>query len=427
MSPQKTLEEIWKIYPCKGADIYWAGFWSESKRNGFVLTDIRIFLNTKTNNTFHPESVKLQNPKIKEETEEKILATISKEQIIIEPKEFNLIGVSKRPLVSIIIPTYNRKNMVTTAIDSALNQSYINIEVIIIDDGSTDGTDDIIQEKYKNNTKVKYLWKANGGVGSALNAGIKMSNGELIAWLSSDDFYDLENNKLIELSVKEHIKNKNVGLTYTDYRVHWIDAGNVSETTSVLPKTRQEQLDEIIRVCYINGSTTVIKKEVFYTIGMFNENLKYAQDHEMWMRIVGHYKIQNIHGFLLNYSQGKHQRDGGECAHGCRIESEISRERSRLLFEKNRPVVCAMICMKDEEALVEQCLSDLIFYVDKIVIFDDGSTDKTPELIKKYPKVIDYFYSPNKGNVRTEGKDRQELLKMAQKTKSDWILFIDPD
>ena len=90
------------------------------------------------------------------------------------------------PLVSIIIPVYNGENYLAEAINSALSQTYNNIEVIVINDGSKDQTDTICKSY---GDRIKYLKKENGGVASALNFGIDNMNGEYFSWLSHDDLY----------------------------------------------------------------------------------------------------------------------------------------------------------------------------------------------------------------------------------------------
>ena len=88
--------------------------------------------------------------------------------------------------VSIIIPVYNGENYIREAIDSALSQTYKNIEIIVVNDGSKDNTDEICKSYGK---KIKYIKKENGGVATALNTGIKAAKGQYIAWLSHDDLY----------------------------------------------------------------------------------------------------------------------------------------------------------------------------------------------------------------------------------------------
>ena len=95
--------------------------------------------------------------------------------------------IEERPKVSIVIPVYNGERYVRYAIDSALAQTYDNIEIIVVNDGSTDKTDEIVKS-YGN--KVRYIKKKNGGVSSALNMAIEKMKGEYFSWLSHDDTYE---------------------------------------------------------------------------------------------------------------------------------------------------------------------------------------------------------------------------------------------
>ena len=95
-----------------------------------------------------------------------------------------------RPLVSIIIPVYNGSDFLEQAIKSALNQTYLNTEIIVVNDGSNDGgKTEEIAKKYCTNDKCKYFFKNNGGTASALNYGIRVSSGSYICWLSHDDMF----------------------------------------------------------------------------------------------------------------------------------------------------------------------------------------------------------------------------------------------
>ncbi len=334
----------------------------------------------------------------------------------------------KKHKVSVIIPSFNRRDSIGKTIQSVLDQTYKNIEIIVVDDGSTDGTSREVAKFMKKNPNVFYYYKDNGGCASALNYGIKKSTGVFISWLSSDDWYKPT---IIEKSVNEHLKSPELGMTYTKYD---IKKGNrtLKVYESYQPMHKKDAIRKLNESCFINGSSIMVKKKIFYHIGLFNENFKYAQDYDFYFRIAYHYSIKLIPESLLNYHDNADTNNpnwlGKEISAGKHSnEGEPVRERYRLMFEKNRPKVCAMICMKNEEELIENCINDLIMYVDYIVIFNDGSTDKSLEIVKRYEKVVDIYNEKAKGNIRTEGKDRQKLLKMAQKTGCAWILMIDAD
>jgi len=341
----------------------------------------------------------------------------------------------KNPLVSVVIPTFNRRDFVQKTIKSILAQSYANIEIVVADDGSTDGTGTALQKNYP---KVKHYWKENGGCGSALNYGIKKAKGDYICWLSSDDsYYDV---KAVEKMLTALDKNKDSMMCYSDFYIdHYNDSPlTTSATKMVYHKaksfdTKAERYKKNFDECLMNGSTTMFKKEIFKAVGMFNPCYKYCQDWDLWFRILHDYEVAYVPEALTRYSahinsQGLVILDKGYERERFEREKVLVAKHQRLWLNKGkRPTVCAMLCIKDEEEMIERCLDDINQWADYIVIFDDGSTDKTPELIKQYPKVVNIFTQKNKGNVRTEGKDRQKLLEMAQATKADWLFFIDTD
>ena len=96
-------------------------------------------------------------------------------------------SIECHPLVSVVIPTYNRANLVTEAIESVFQQTYTNIEIIVVDDGSTDNTEQVLQPYLPN---VHYIKQPNGGLASARNAGMRMAAGDYIAWLDADDLFE---------------------------------------------------------------------------------------------------------------------------------------------------------------------------------------------------------------------------------------------
>ena len=106
----------------------------------------------------------------------------------------------KNPTVSVIIPTYNRAHLVGRAIKSVLNQTYRDFEIIVVDDGSTDNTKDIIKEFQKKDKRIKYIpYEKNKGGSAARNTGIKAAKGEYIAFLDSDDEWAYEIRKADKL------------------------------------------------------------------------------------------------------------------------------------------------------------------------------------------------------------------------------------
>lgn len=120
------------------------------------------------------------------------------------------------PLVSVVVPTYNRAHLIGRTIESALGQTYPNLELVIIDDGSTDDTEGLIQKSYGGDPRVRYFKQANGGPSRARNAGLERAKGDYVALLDSDDTWSPWK---IDLQVRCMEKFPELGMTWTDMQM----------------------------------------------------------------------------------------------------------------------------------------------------------------------------------------------------------------
>jgi len=197
---------------------------------------------------------------------------------------------SFNPKVSIVIPVYNGSNYLREAIDSALGQTYKNIEVIVINDGSNDGgKTDKICKSYGN--KIRYFKKENGGVSSALNTGIEKMEGEYFSWLSHDDIYYPEKiEKQIEYLSKNYDDKK---ILFCDYELI-NEKGEHIEFVRFDHKELKEKPEYALLRGYINGITLLIPKSAFDKYGEFDETLKCVQDYDMWRRFMKSYKFEHV-------------------------------------------------------------------------------------------------------------------------------------
>lgn len=189
------------------------------------------------------------------------------------------------PLVSIIIPVYNGEKYMRDAIDSALSQTYENIEIIVINDGSKDKTEDIALSY---GDKIRYYSKENGGVSTALNLGISKMNGEWFSWLSHDDVY---NEKKIEIQINDVIKTKEIRPDYDRYMYYcaggMMDADGNDKAYSPRKILNgyyegNDILLEMFQGCNIGGCGLLIPKKMFDEVGTFDESMRYMQDMFMW-------------------------------------------------------------------------------------------------------------------------------------------------
>ncbi len=205
-----------------------------------------------------------------------------KERRYIDQLEINAqrLMKSQSRLVSIIIPVYNGEKYLREAIDSALAQTYKNIEVIVINDGSTDKSGEIAKS-YHN--QIRYFEKENGGVASALNLGIEKMRGYYFSWLSHDDKYYPEK---IEKQVALATKLNDDTIVVSNWTI--IDGeGRILENKYL--DSRLEKLPTCFlafdRKTWLNGCAMLIPKTVFEKYGCFDEELRTTQDYDMWFRL----------------------------------------------------------------------------------------------------------------------------------------------
>ncbi len=198
------------------------------------------------------------------------------------------------PKVSIIIPVYNGANYLREAIDSALAQTYKNTEIIVVNDGSKDnGKTEEIALSYGD--QIRYLYKENGGVASALNCGIFNMTGEYFSWLSHDDVYYPQK---IELQIKAVEKEEHPVIIYSDfdcidYKSDYIRTYRVEEIDSSIPWY------DLIVSSPIHGCTVLIPKICFDTVGLFNEQLRSTQDVDIWFRMVKNFQFKHLPEILI--------------------------------------------------------------------------------------------------------------------------------
>lgn len=204
--------------------------------------------------------------------------------------------LNKYPLVSIVIPVYNGSNYMQEAIDSALNQTYPNIEVIVVNDGSKDdGKTDSIAKSYGD--KIRYYEKSNGGSSSAINYGISQMRGEWFSWLSHDDIYTPDKvEKEIEYLQATGISEEELKTSIVFSGSMLIDAsGNVLRRFSNRKAKKMEAVVNSIpgneyliansRRFNFHGCSCLINKSLFDIAGMMDENLRVFNDVEWWFRI----------------------------------------------------------------------------------------------------------------------------------------------
>ena len=269
--------------------------------------------------------------------------------------------------ISVIIPTYNRKNLLKRALHSVSNQTFVPQEIIVVDDGSSDGTKDWVLERFPD---VRYIYQDNSGVSSARNSGIKEAIGSWIAFLDSDDEWmsnKLEQQKGLINSFQEAwlchtneiwIRN---GVRVNQMKKHQKYGGNVFENC--------------LDICRISPSSVLIKKEVFEMVGLFDESLKVCEDYDLWLRITSVFPVIFLDEPLIT-------KYGGHADQLSRVDNGIEQYRIKSL-EK---------ILRSESLSADQSKSAKLHLLKKLKVFSNGleKRNKLKEL-SIYKKKIELW------------------------------------
>ncbi len=196
-------------------------------------------------------------------------------------------------MVSVVITTYNRRAYLREATQSVISQDYKDKEIIIVDDGSSDNS--FLEVK---GLPVRYVWKQNGGISSARNMGIGVSQGEYIAFLDVDDLW--KKGKLT--AQMEAMQTNHAAISYTDEI--WIRNGKHLNQGNRHRKYTGFIFEQCLPLCIISPSSVVIKRSIFDKVGLFDEILPVCEDYDMWLRITSRYPVLFIDKPLITKRGG---------------------------------------------------------------------------------------------------------------------------
>lgn len=221
--------------------------------------------------------------------------------------------------VSIIIPFYNCSYL-SQAIESALKQTYSNIEIIVVDDGSTMHVDQL--KPYVDRGLVTCIRKENGGTASALNEGIRAATGDYFCWLSSDDFFLPEK---VQRQL-EFMERKGLRASFMSF--HFINEHSqvVSGAMEYPFADRLLFYKKLKNNCPVNGCTVMLDMRIFKEMGYFDESLPYTHDYDFWLRLVQHYDFEYIPLSLLYY---RVHSEMGTKKHAETIKLEVEKVKRR--------------------------------------------------------------------------------------------------
>ena len=229
--------------------------------------------------------------------------------------------------ISVIIPTFNRSKTIFRAIDSILKQTYKPYEIIVVDDGSTDGTKNLVINKYPS---IKYFYQSNNGVSKARNKGLHESKGEWIAFLDSDDEW---------LPKKLQEQKKNLEQNPTTFISHtneiWIRNGVRVNQMKKHQKFGGYIFDKCLEFCRMSPSSIMIHRKVFEDVGNFDEDLLVCEDYDLWIRVTSKYLVTYIDDLMIK-KYGGHEDQLSKVKNGIehfRIQSLEKILLSKILSE----------------------------------------------------------------------------------------------
>jgi glycosyltransferase involved in cell wall biosynthesis len=209
------------------------------------------------------------------------------------------------PTVSVIIPTYQRAHWVTEAIESVFAQTYDDYEIIVINDGSTDNTREVLAQY---GDKILVIQQDNQGLSAARNAGIRVAMGKYIALLDDDDLWLPHK---LEKQIPFLEANPDVGLLFSD--AYYYGPGAVASPYAQhvgIPSVKT--IETLFAKNYVNVPTVVMRRDCLDEVGLFDESLNACEDYDMWLRIVERWRIEYLDELVANYrvSDANMSKDG---------------------------------------------------------------------------------------------------------------------
>jgi len=196
-------------------------------------------------------------------------------------------------LVSIVLPTYNRAARLADALESCLAQTYPHIEVIVVDDGSTDETPAVVARFAARDARVRALRQPNQRLPGALNAGFRASRGDYLTWTSDDNSYLPD---AIALMAAALDAQPDLGLVYCDYE----EVGDAGEVRRIhLPDPALLPQQNCVGACFL------YRRAVYEAVGEYDQHLFLAEDYDYWLRVARHFPVRHLPG-VCPYRYGSH-------------------------------------------------------------------------------------------------------------------------
>ena len=203
--------------------------------------------------------------------------------------------MTEKPTVSVVIPTFNMSRCICDAVESVLNQTYKDFELIVVDDGSNDDTEHILQP-YRG--RICYFKQVNSGVSAARNRGIELARGQYVAFLDADDLWLPDK---LKLQMQAFDRQKELALVACGYSVRSSDGKTAMRNVVRKNYPTRTELFNALSICQLIpgcASGVVVKKCCFSEIGSFDTTIKVGEDWDMWLRIVARYNAYFVEQIL---------------------------------------------------------------------------------------------------------------------------------
>ena len=249
--------------------------------------------------------------------------------------------------ISVVIPTYNRRKTIGRSIDSVLNQTLFPSEIIVVDDGSTDGTCDYIQSNFPS---IKLLHQPNKGVSSARNMGIRSSNSDWVALLDSDDEWFPQK---LEKQVMTLSQSPDIKFCHTEEI--WIRNGVRVNQMKKHQKYGGHIFYKCLDMCRISPSSVLFHQSILDDVGYFDKDLKVCEDYDLWLRITAKFPVLYIDESLI-------KKYGGH-------EDQLSRVKDGI--ESHRIKVLEKLIMKKFTSVQRNAMLKTL--IEKLTIFSIGA------------------------------------------------------
>ncbi|WP_031437387.1 glycosyltransferase family 2 protein [Methylobacter tundripaludum] len=242
--------------------------------------------------------------------------------------------------ISVVIPSYNRRERLKRALLSVYSQTSLPAEIVVIDDGSTDGTEAMLRREFP---LVNYYYQKNLGVSAARNLGIQQATGDWLAFLDSDDEWLPEKLATQKAALATHPEHK---ICHTEE--NWIRNGTQVDVPKKYAKTGGWIFSRCLPLCAVSPSTVLIHRSVLTDIGLFDVRLPACEDYDLWLRIAANYPILLVEQPQIN-KHGGHE-DQLSCAFWGMDRFRISALQKIIdagqLSEQNRQAAVNMLLKK---------------------------------------------------------------------------------